>query len=590
MLKRLWRIRKIIISSYLLVAVIFSLSFLIQDTQAMASASDRLSLTWPGAAASHTITFRLTKNLPANGKITITPAPGFFIEPFFDYTQVDIATAQDINGTFSDREIDSLADSDLDGVSAVASSSSGSIQITMNSSFGIDADTIVRIELGALADFGATGTSQIVNPDTVGSYRIEAKTYDENDIYLERAVMMVAIIEPVRLGNYVPKVRFDPSPAGVLTYGTTQTILSMHTNYRADCRWSNTASTSYAAMTHTFPNTGFYYHSGIITGITDGSYFYYVRCYDLFGGPDDTDFLIKFSIAGFEGQGGNEDTEGSPGSGGTGAGSGGGSGGSVGNVKSGGVGEMLPFPSLPNTPLVSFRGYAYPGLKVKLLKDGLDYMETDSDSSGKFELGIKEIDQGVYTFSLLAVDNAGRMPAAQSYTFYVKDGTQTNLYNIYFPPTIAVPKPSFEIGDNLVILGQSAASSNIDLWLYPKVVGGVKDESILKYKGISAINGDWNFALDTDKLVNGPYLVKAMSSLASFGSSDFSKTLDLMVGGELVAQTCAGADLNGDGKVNITDFSILLYWWGKKNDCADQNHDGTVNLIDFSIMMYNWTG
>jgi len=42
--------------------------------------------------------------------------------------------------------------------------------------------------------------------------------------------------------------------------------------------------------------------------------------------------------------------------------------------------------------------------------------------------------------------------------------------------------------------------------------------------------------------------------------------------------------------VNITDFSILLYWWGTDNACADQNHNGTVDLIDFSIMMYYWTG
>jgi hypothetical protein len=48
--------------------------------------------------------------------------------------------------------------------------------------------------------------------------------------------------------------------------------------------------------------------------------------------------------------------------------------------------------------------------------------------------------------------------------------------------------------------------------------------------------------------------------------------------------------LNADKKVNLTDFSILLYNWGTKNPCADQNHDGNVNLIDFSIMMFNWTG
>ena len=59
------------------------------------------------------------------------------------------------------------------------------------------------------------------------------------------------------------------------------------------------------------------------------------------------------------------------------------------------------------------------------------------------------------------------------------------------------------------------------------------------------------------------------------------------VGGEAV---CAEADLNGDGRVNITDFSILLYHWGTDNECADQNQNGVVDLIDFSVMMYYWTG
>ena len=48
-----------------------------------------------------------------------------------------------------------------------------------------------------------------------------------------------------------------------------------------------------------------------------------------------------------------------------------------------------------------------------------------------------------------------------------------------------------------------------------------------------------------------------------------------------------------DGKINITDFSILMYFWNKKNPanvCADINSDGRVDLKDFSVMLYWWTG
>ena len=49
-------------------------------------------------------------------------------------------------------------------------------------------------------------------------------------------------------------------------------------------------------------------------------------------------------------------------------------------------------------------------------------------------------------------------------------------------------------------------------------------------------------------------------------------------------------DLNGDGKVNLVDFSIMLAHWGTNYAPADLNGDGTVDLPDLSILLFNWTG
>jgi hypothetical protein len=55
------------------------------------------------------------------------------------------------------------------------------------------------------------------------------------------------------------------------------------------------------------------------------------------------------------------------------------------------------------------------------------------------------------------------------------------------------------------------------------------------------------------------------------------------------------ADLNCDGKVNLTDSAILLSFWNKDPSGAtscknpDINQDGKVNLADFSVMMSQWT-
>jgi len=47
-------------------------------------------------------------------------------------------------------------------------------------------------------------------------------------------------------------------------------------------------------------------------------------------------------------------------------------------------------------------------------------------------------------------------------------------------------------------------------------------------------------------------------------------------------------DINNDGKVNLTDLSLLLGVWRKPDTAADFNQDGIVNLTDLSILLSNW--
>ncbi len=47
-------------------------------------------------------------------------------------------------------------------------------------------------------------------------------------------------------------------------------------------------------------------------------------------------------------------------------------------------------------------------------------------------------------------------------------------------------------------------------------------------------------------------------------------------------------DINGDGSVNVVDFSILLSKWNTSDSASDLNGDGIVNVVDFSILLSNW--
>lgn len=49
-------------------------------------------------------------------------------------------------------------------------------------------------------------------------------------------------------------------------------------------------------------------------------------------------------------------------------------------------------------------------------------------------------------------------------------------------------------------------------------------------------------------------------------------------------------DLDIDCKVGITDFLRLLADWGQAGSAADLNGDGTVNQSDFTILLKNWSG
>lgn len=54
-------------------------------------------------------------------------------------------------------------------------------------------------------------------------------------------------------------------------------------------------------------------------------------------------------------------------------------------------------------------------------------------------------------------------------------------------------------------------------------------------------------------------------------------------------QTVIVADLNGDGKVNVFDLSLLLGNWGKSGK-GDINSSGSVDIFDLSLLLANWTG
>ncbi len=85
---------------------------------------------------------------------------------------------------------------------------------------------------------------------------------------------------------------------GKLSAGMTSATLAVTTNENATCRYSTTANTAYGSMTNTFSTTGGTSHFTTVSGLSDGqNYMYYVRCMDVSGNADSSDYAVNFLVA-----------------------------------------------------------------------------------------------------------------------------------------------------------------------------------------------------------------------------------------------------------------------------------------------------
>lgn len=219
----------------------------------------------------------------------------------------------------------------------------------------------------------------------------------------------------------------------------------------------------------------------------------------------------------------------------------------------------------------TFNGFA-PGSSVVTIKDnGTAVGTTTTNTGGMFSKTIVST-PGQHDFALYFTDTAGRTtPETIFEDVNLPFHIDTPINDIHLPPTIALSKTSIYKGDGLNIFGQAAPGSTVHV-----VLNGVEV--------VSATIGssDYSFLLDNGYVV-GNNTVYSFLTRTGVTNSINSFTQNFNV------DNCRRSDLNCDGHVNLTDFSILLYWWDTAGPTGDTNGDGKVGIIDFSIMLFDWT-
>lgn len=234
---------------------------------------------------------------------------------------------------------------------------------------------------------------------------------------------------------------------------------------------------------------------------------------------------------------------------------------------------------------VSIVGKAYPNVSVTILVDGdvVGTVRTNSSADFSFNTDTKP---GTASLSFWATDSKGTRSLTISTTFDVTQGAVTNVNGIFVPPTIRTSNANPNPGETITLSGQTIPNATVEVLV---------DSGAKRLTATANASGEWSVPFDTGTVSASTHTVKARFTTVNGAlrtESQYGTALSIFVGVE--GKPTSSADLNRDGKVNLTDFSILVFWWGtpggNSNPPADINGNGRVSLEDFSILLFNWTG
>lgn len=238
---------------------------------------------------------------------------------------------------------------------------------------------------------------------------------------------------------------------------------------------------------------------------------------------------------------------------------------------------------------VTVTGKAYPNAAVNILEDGDTIGTVRANGSADFQFSTAS-EPGAITLGFWANDSAGTRSVTFNTTFDVTQGAVTTVSGIYIPPTLKLSAPSVPTNGQLIITGQTIPLSRVYIHIdNTRVVDSVLADS----------SGRYTYTFNASRVAGGTHTAKAKFEIVegvtgtTKRESSFSNIVSFGVGVDLPVAIGNG-DLSRDGKVNLIDFSILIFWWGtnggNSNPSADINGNAKVGLEDFSILLFNWTG
>lgn len=253
----------------------------------------------------------------------------------------------------------------------------------------------------------------------------------------------------------------------------------------------------------------------------------------------------------------------------------------------GGGGGGAPIPS--QNASVVLTGRAYPGSTISVLKDSVLIARTPIGETAAFSVLLANVTPGSYVFTVYAEDPQGIQSSPISIPVTVAANVTTTVSGIFIAPTLDVDKTQVKRGNPIRFFGRAAPESAVVITV------NSSHETSIETKADE--DGIYNYSFLTFPLEIGSHSARSIAAILG-EVSRASKTIGFTVGTKDVLKAlpnkaaCPRADLNGDCRVNLIDFSIAAFWYKKSSPPAlyDLNADRVVNLVDLSIMASQWTG
>lgn len=141
---------------------------------------------------------------------------------------------------------------------------------------------------------GGQSWAQLIYTITKGTHTFEWRYVKDGSVSIGSDSGWVDKVEFIGAGDTTPPVISNGQPTG--TIKITNPTLSATTDESATCKYSTASGVSYDSMANTFSTTGGTSHSQPLSGLTDGTKKYYVKCMDSAGNKNTVDYTITFTV------------------------------------------------------------------------------------------------------------------------------------------------------------------------------------------------------------------------------------------------------------------------------------------------------